>query len=506
MTVPRLSWWFIGGALAATSFVLRVWAQQGRRPIGLDTWYYLAYADAVRRHRSFDVRLPQYLLQDERQSYPPLFPMLLALLPASWLRRRFWAVPLLFDSLHVLLLFWATAMATGSPALGGLAAAALSLAPQSIAEPPGLHGRSLGGLLHSVAMLLALEAVANGRQELWFAAALLTGACLFLASAAMSAAFGFVLAMLTMVFLDARYLLIACAALVLAVIVSGGHYLRVVLNFCQAAQYWLRNRNLFGAHPIRHSPLYGRAHTDDRPVPLRRGLLGQGIGGQLLRLVGENPYILALPFASRGSQAWAPGMQSWAICLTTLSVLTTLAPPLKSFGLGRSYMRAALFPAAYSLVTSIREGGGGHMTPVAIATLACFGLSLAATMVVYSHRRRRQSEAEPSATDGLEQAVQCLASQPPGGFLCLPYIYAGFVSYQAGKPVLWGGHCGDLRRWEALAPVISRPIPVLMREYGVRYVLLDDSYALPREIGLEGAVDLKGRWGGFALYEWSCRD
>ena len=69
--IPPPLWWLTGAVIALLAFGLRVIVHAGRTPGGVDTWYYLAYADAVRRRPSFDVRLPQYLLQDERQSYPP---------------------------------------------------------------------------------------------------------------------------------------------------------------------------------------------------------------------------------------------------------------------------------------------------------------------------------------------------------------------------------------------------------------------------------------------------
>jgi hypothetical protein len=67
--------------------------------------------------------------------------------------------------------------------------------------------------------------------------------------------------------------------------------------------------------------------------------------------------------------------------------------------------------------------------------------------------------------------------------------------------VLWGGHCGDLHRFEWIAPVIARPIPDLMREHGIRYALLDDRFTRPSEIGLAAFARPRGTWGGFALYE-----
>src|SRR5256885_2528991 len=102
------AWAVLGLILAAVAFVLRVSVHVGRTPGGVDTWYYLAYADAFRRRPSLDVRLTRYLLQDQVQSYPPLFPSLLGLLPSRGLDRGYWAVAPAIDCLHLLLLYGVT--------------------------------------------------------------------------------------------------------------------------------------------------------------------------------------------------------------------------------------------------------------------------------------------------------------------------------------------------------------------------------------------------------------
>ena len=65
--MPPLAWWLVALPIVAFAFALRVGVHAGRPPGGVDTWYFLAYADAFRRRPGLDVRLPQYLLQDERQ-------------------------------------------------------------------------------------------------------------------------------------------------------------------------------------------------------------------------------------------------------------------------------------------------------------------------------------------------------------------------------------------------------------------------------------------------------
>lgn len=502
LALPPPAFWTTVGALAGAAFALRAWPHAGRRPIGLDTWYYLAYAAALRRRPGFDVRLPQYLLQDERQSYPPLLPMLLALLPASWLRRRFWAIGPAFDAAHVALLQWLTWQATRDLAVSVLAAGCLAFGSQAVVEARALSTRGLGALLHSAAVLVAIESASRPGHTGWLAAAVGAGVVLLLASAAMSAAYAIVLSIFAIVFRDDAYLQIGGAALLAAVVVSKGHYLRVGLNYLHAVRFWLRFHRLFGAHPIRDSPVYGTAPPRDRSLRPTAGLLGQGLTDQVLRLVGDNPYVLALLPAA---DAWLLSpLRAWALGLAGLALLATLTSTLRGFGLGRTWMKAAVFPTAYALALEIGASEARLLGPVGIMTLACLGLGLAALGVQYAHARRAgATDAEP--LPGLDQAVSCLSSLPPGGVLCLPYVHAGYVSFHSGKPVLWGGHCGDLGRLAALSPVISEPLPELMQKYGARYLLLDRDYCAPRDVGLDAGADMKGAWGRCALYEWSPR-
>ena len=68
--------------------------------------------------------------------------------------------------------------------------------------------------------------------------------------------------------------------------------------------------------------------------------------------------------------------------------------------------------------------------------------------------------------------------------------------------MLWGGHCGELRKLEALAPVITRSLPEMFEEHGVSYVLLETSYARPGDFELEARLTPLGEWGRFGLYAW----
>jgi hypothetical protein len=490
----------VGAGLVLAAFLLRTAVHLGRSPGGVDTWYFLAYAEAARRERTFRVRLPQYLLQDEVQSYPPLFPALLSLLPPAWLRRRYWVVSPAIDCLHLALLYGLTYRMAQSLTVSVLAGVVYAATPLLVSETRSLNPRSLAALLHTGAMLLTLSFVISGQAWPWLPLALGAVAALLLASATGAAAYLFVCGSLCVVLRDLRYLLVAVGAGALALLISRGHLLKVARNYVHALAYWRRNRHNFGAHPLHDSPLYGTPRPRDSPAS-HPGLLGSSTGPMLVRLAGENPFLLVLMLAPRGLPPWGTRLFLWAASLTVLAVVATLVPPLRAFGPGRGFLKAAIFPTAYTLAVGI-GGLPGLGGPLGLATLAALGLSLAAIGFFYRHVRRRATVQTVSTPPGLDQSVHELARLPGRGVFCLPYMYADYVCYHSGKRVLWGGHCGDLRRFEALAPVITRPLPELLESYDVRYLLLDRLYAGPAELGLETGLELLGRYAAFELYEW----
>src|SRR5215813_78331 len=95
----------VGLGLVGLALYLRLRIFVGRRPGGVDTWYYLASAAAIRDKKRLPISLPQYLLHDRYESYPAVFPLFLASLSPSWLRQYFWLLSPIIDAIHLLLLY-----------------------------------------------------------------------------------------------------------------------------------------------------------------------------------------------------------------------------------------------------------------------------------------------------------------------------------------------------------------------------------------------------------------
>src|SRR6478672_5887473 len=96
--LEAMAYLLVGLALVGLALYLRLRVFIGTRPGGVDTWYYLASAEAIRTQKRLPISLPQYLLHDDKESYPAVFPLFLAMLSPAWLRSNFWLVSPVIDA------------------------------------------------------------------------------------------------------------------------------------------------------------------------------------------------------------------------------------------------------------------------------------------------------------------------------------------------------------------------------------------------------------------------
>jgi hypothetical protein len=487
-------------AIGALAFLARTAVLLGREPGGVDAWYYLCYARAFRKHPSLRVRLPQYLLQDEEQSYAPIFPSLLALVPEKILARSFWAISPGIDCLTLTLLFLLALKLTAEPTVALIAALAYAVSPTLISETRALSPRSFGVLLHAASLVLLLRASIGVSHWTWTAAALLSGAFLYLSSATATASYLFVAGILTLVLGEPRHLLLAILAMGLAFALSLGHLGRVFSNYAHAVRFWIRHRKLFGSHPILDSPIYGgpRKRSSSRPHEL--GFLGQGLWPQMLRLLGENPFLLVLPIVSVSPEPWPRALFLWAAALSAFAVISTLVWPLRAFGPGRGYMKSAIFPTAYVLAAAIGTPSG-LLRPTGLATLAALLASVVSVVFFLIYMRGKKNELNAHVPPGLRAQATRLASLPGGGVVCLPGGYSDYITYRTERPVLWGSHNGSLDRFELVSPVWRERVEDAARRHGVRYLIVERSYIDPAALALDSGCALIGHDEGFDLFD-----
>jgi hypothetical protein len=302
-------------------------------------------------------------------------------------------------------------------------------------------------------------------------------------------------ATLTVVFSEPRFLLAGVAGLPVAIVISGGYYLRVIMNHIHAARFWIRNVRYTRAHQVEDSPLFGTGTRRDSP---RQGLYQSWLS-LAARVLGENPFILPMLVTPIPNNVWAAHMYWWAVAILAWSFLTTFGGPLRVLGPGFHYMKTSVFPTAYALsvTVNIQEGA---LSAVGLALLISVIASFAAIAYFYRLMARRETEHTAQTPPDLAEAASYLRRLPGKRVLVLPSMYADFVAYNADKAVVWGGHSGNLDKFEEFYPVLRKPLEYFVERYGVDYIVLDQAYVRPDQVGIDPCLEPLDRFGPIVVF------
>jgi hypothetical protein len=193
-------------------------------------------------------------------------------------------------------------------------------------------------------------------------------------------------------------------------------------------------------------------------------------------------------------------MYWWAIAVLGWSVLTTFGGPLRILGPGFHYMKASVFPSAYTLAVTVNIQEGA-LSIVGLMLVISIIASFAALAYFYRVMARRETEHTAQTPPDLAEAAGYLRQLPGSRVLVLPSMYADFIAYEAHKAVLWGGHSGNLRKLDEFYPVVRQPLEYFFQRYALDYLVLDYAYATPSRLRIEERVSLLGQFGRIAVLQ-----
>jgi hypothetical protein len=481
-----------------SAFLLRLWmARAARRALAVDQWFWKAYVETARGQSSFPPELPQYRL-DEAQWYPPLFPWLLVRLPRAVFER--WAawVSIGLDLVRLgLLLGAAAAWGEGRPGVILAAGALYATTPVLVLYNVQLNPRALGALLLDIAGLATLWGLGPGGPPWAWGAAVVAGSLVLLTHKMTAQLLGFLCLFGAGAAGEWRVLGLAPAAVLLALALSGGFYLKVLRAHADIVGFWNRNWRWLQADPIRESPVYGepgylsptRLHQSGLPGLIRHGR-------SLLRLYpgGWIGWGLAASVVADGSAA---GLLVWSLAGTLFALVTTFLPYLKCLGAGSLYLYNVAFPQSLLLGLAI---GGASPTLLGLVGLAA---AVAANLASLSVSTLTLSSQRRALDDGWQELLRHLAVAPRGPVFCVPQNLYDELTYRTGQPVLFGGHGYGFRRLEPLFPRLTLSFRALRESHGLRYVVAREGCLTPQAL-----ADLPSPpkvFGGYRLFEWAER-
>jgi hypothetical protein len=446
---------------------------------GVDHWFWKSYVETYRRNRVFPPVLPQYTL-DDKQWYPPLFPLLLARLPPGLFESYSPVIAIGIDMARMLLLLGAAHwLSDGNLVVIAMAGLIYATIPIQTSYNVQLNPRGLGALMLELVLMLLLWVYAlDGAWWVWIPIVVLSA--LILLTHKMTTQLLWFMVLGTAVIYH-RPLLVALipASILAALVLSRGFYWKVLRAHWDIVSFWNRNWRWIGADQLRESPIYGDG-SYERPQKLHRSGL-KGLAWQCYVLFGFNPsvWIACLLVYDRlvlesPRLIYPTYLLVWLLLPCIFALLTTFTPVLKCLGAGYLYVYNTSLLAALLLALSFQYTRAPEFsTPIVALALALNTAGLATYYVRFYRDRRARVDS------GLNAMIDALRPQPRGIVMCVPGSWYEVVSYKTGHPVLWGGHGYGFKRLEPTWPRLLMPIGELLRRYDVRYLLTMDGVLPP---------------------------
>lgn len=455
--------------LAAASARLAYIAVSVRNSV--DHYYWILAARAYRAGGPLPVKIAdKYLLEDEHQSYPPLFGWLLGRLPERWVGGQ-WAVAIVQAAevaTAALLLAWASSQ--GHSLLGlAIIIAVYGTAPVLVAYNTQLASRAYGNLFFT-ASILALAAASDANSVaayvLWLTLAIAAGGAVILSHKMTTQLMAVLWPLWPLAMGDPWMLLVVPAAIGLAIVVTGWRFALLQWRaHADIVSFWHQNWEWLGAHPFAHSPIYGEPERRDETTFHKRGWRGMRAHAELafgyLPLLWLAPLTLAWdPLPQGWVLVWALGTGGWALA-------TLYVPLLRCLGGGHLYLFNAAAPTALWWAEALERAS--------IGTVVLFLIGLVLTLVALARGYYRRARA-PRADPGFEAAVERLAASPPGRVAVFPLTAIEEVAFRTPHAVLWGAHGYGFRRLEILFPVFRKRISEILREHRCDWLLYDSNW------------------------------
>lgn len=438
---------------------------------GVDHWFWKSYVETYRRDRVFPPALPQYVL-DDKQWYPPLFALLLSVLPQrvfdSWSR----IVALVIDLVRMLLLLAVAHWLSGGNitviAVAGLIYATI---PIQTSYNIQLNPRGLGAIMLDALLIFLLAAMTRGGTGTWVMIVFL-GGLILLTHKMTTQLLVFITIGTAAIYLRPGLLLLLPAWVAAAMVMSGGFYWNVLKAHVDIVVFWHRNWRWIGADPLRESPIYGDGVYQRREKLHKPGL--RGVVWHAFIMFGFNPagWIACLLVYERlflRSAIYPTPLLVWLLLPCAWALLTSLVDRLKCFGAGYLYVYNTSLMASIVLALTFEY----TLAPAFSTTLVASALVLN-TVGVAIYYREFLSNPRTRVDDRLERMIEELKRRPRGVVMCVPTNWCEVVAYKAGQPVLWGGHGFGFDKLQPTWPRLLMPIKDAVRQYGISYLLTMD--------------------------------
>lgn len=484
-----------GCGMAIVGFTLHSWPRWFNRYFGVDNWRTLAIADHLRRRKPLASYHEERFLIPGASDYPPLFRYLIAAFPKAFIERYEWAVGPACDAIHSWCLCILAWVLTRNPLMALGAQLVYMTSPLVMMENSSMTTRPFAAWLFSLAMF-PLVCRLPAAQSPWLVGfGVVVMALLFLTHRLSIQALWVVVLTFTIWDRSPYWVTVYALGTLSAAWVSRGFYWKILRGQFDMFEYWRRNLPFRYGHQVRGVTTRSSKGSKEPDVlaRLNQGIMRHGAWAAVLAASPSTAWLVVAAWWLHRFPGGLGGLDAelavrlivWGAALLVAGILIRQLPWLRMIGDGERYLDAAALPTALvvsALWTEASRVPEGRWVALGIA--GTVGLALLGA--VYLQRAVVFKDVKCSIRPGLWKILRYLKTAvPPGATVAsVPLHLIPTVEYFTSCRVLsTDNSAAHITHLGNIYPYLRKPVPALLADYGVQYLVLNEAYARLEEVG-----------------------
>lgn len=475
------------------SYVFQIYPRFINRYFGVDVWSRMLEADYIRKngHKIPMEKISDGYIIEGYLDYPPALPWLLSFISKKNLLSLQGFISPVFDVLQNILVFVIVLQLTGSIQTAIIAQIIYATIPLAILENSYLTPRSFGYIAFTAAFypLLLYSLVQNPLYLM--VGFLFTLLCFFIHRFATQALL-FACLFFSIIDRNIFYIVVFFGAMLTAIIISRGYYLRVLNGHIANIYFWVLNYKLRFAHQVRGMQ-NGRKKRDF--VSLAYYMLETFTP---ITLIATNFWMI-MPLFFLADQILHFGiipqnillepiyfkMAVWVLFFYVIAVLILSIQHLQPIGEGQRYLEMAFVPTAIlgAVIFSALLRTNYAMTMLIIFLLIFFA-NIAITIILQwmgiIHDKSRSLHNDMKKVFDYINKMKFIPR-----ILCIPHQITTMAVYNTKAKVLVDIQAGTLGKIQDIYPVLKFPVREIAKKYDLNMVILRKYYATMEELKLD---------------------
>jgi hypothetical protein len=481
MNIESLFLYFLP-VIILTFFVRAFFRLRHPKATGSDAWFHLHASEEIRRNKH---RMPKSLggfLIRTPFDYPPLVHFILSFMSRGRRERLEPFFGSTVDTIQVIVLFLFTHYISGSYEIAFVSGILFSFFPLLVkvdARVFFLSPRPVGELFGSLAILFSLLFV-------WFndIPSMILG-MVFLSLVLLSSKFGsqamiFIYVILAIILLNPYLLLILLGGYGIALLISLGHYLKVISGHVRHSRFYRRTLVHKHSWAKQISASGGAIATQEKVGP--KALAVSLLKNPIFFALTHAPLIVIIliagimDFGAFSNEAVNLSLLAWVLA-SFIPVLVVSLRPLRFLGEAERYLEYGVIPLCALVPIILYElSSVGLWILLLVAFLWSMGLIWVNYRVSF-----KEFVSRPGDPEDLIEVLQRLNEIPSGNVLCVPITTSFALAYYTHHGTLfWGGNIpsegfssDDFNFiFKDEFPFPSEDLDALVARYGIRHILV----------------------------------